>query len=412
MNVLVLNCGSSSVKFQLIETSLERMKTGDEPVLAKGNISKIGSIAALVEYQPTGKPKVKETRQILDHQTAIGSIVNLLVDPQVGVIPGRDHIHAVGHRIVHGGENFSESVIIDENVAATIRDCNILAPLHNPHNLKGYQMAHTTLPNVPHVAVFDTAFHQSMKPYVYLYGLPYVLYQQHKIRRYGFHGTSHRYVYGRCQTLVGPEKAANLKAITTHLGNGCSMAAVHAGKSVDTTMGFTPLEGLLMGTRCGDLDPAVVLHLMGVEDIGVNEVNTLLNKHSGLQGVSGVSNDMREVVEAAKTNPQAEIALNMFCYRIKKYIGAYMASLNGTDAVIFTGGIGENSIEVRKRVCSEMEGLGIVLDENLNHEKNTKEALISAPNSRVQIWIIPTNEEIVIARDTARCVEAAKGKEK
>ena len=406
MNVLVLNCGSSSVKFQLIETGLELMKTGKERVLAKGNLSKIGTIAAQVDYAPTGKPVVKEVQQILDHQTAIGSIVNLLTDAKTGVVPGRDHIHAVGHRIVHGGEHFSDSVVINEDVAGTIRDCNILAPLHNPHNLRGYQMAHLALPNVPHVAVFDTAFHQTMEPYAYLYGLPYVLYQRHAIRRYGFHGTSHRYVSDRLTQLLGAKKDGELKVITMHLGNGCSMAAVRGGKSVDTSMGFTPLEGLLMGTRSGDLDPAVVLHLMGCEELGVNEVNTLLNKHSGLEGLSGVSNDMREIVKAALAgHERAGIALDIFCYRIKKYIGAYMAALNGADAIAFTGGIGENGVEPRRRVCANMEGLGLILDEKRNSEMNSKEALISTDDSPTKIYIIPTNEEIVIARDTVRCVE-------
>jgi len=405
MNVLVLNCGSSSVKFQLAETGPELMDSGEERVLAKGNISKIGSIAAQVDYAPSGKPAVKETVQILDHQTAIGRIINLLVDPEVGVIPSRDHIHAVGHRIVHGGEYFSGSVVIDEEVAAKIRECNALAPLHNPHNLKGFQMAKMALPNVPHAAVFDTAFHQTMQPHAYLYGLPYVLYQRHKIRRYGFHGTSHRYVYGRLEELVQRRAGPELKAITIHLGNGCSMAAVCGGRSVDTTMGFTPLEGLLMGTRSGDLDPAVVLHLMACEDIGINEMNTMLNKHSGLQGVSGVSNDMREILDAVKQgNKRAEAALEMFTYRIKKYIGAYIAALDGADAVAFMGGIGENGIEVRRRTCENLDALGIILDAKANEERNSRETLISAENSSVAVYIVPTNEEIVIARDTARCV--------
>jgi acetate kinase len=268
-------------------------------------------------------------------------------------------------------------------------------------------MAHMALPHAPHVAVFDTAFHQTMAPPVYLYGVPYVLYQRHAIRRYGFHGTSHRYVSARLEALLRERgKQGDLKVITMHLGNGCSMAAVRAGKSVDTTMGFTPLEGLIMGTRSGDLDPAVVMHLMGAEDLGVNEVNTLLNKHSGLYGVSGVSNDMREIIKAAKEGVErAEIALEMFCYRIKKYVGAYLAALNGADAVAFTGGIGENGIEVRKRCCASMEALGLKLDPRRNEELNSREALVSTDDSPVAIYIVPTNEEIVIARDTVRCVE-------
>ncbi len=409
MNVLVLNCGSSSVKFQLVDTDLEKMRLEQERVLAKGNISKIGSIAAQVDYAPTGGPKFQETTQILDHSKAISRIINLLSDPERGVIPDSSHIHAVGHRMVHGGEYFSRSMLIDEGVAAKIRECGILAPLHNPHNLRGYQMASQTLPGLPHVAVFDTAFHQTMEPYVYLYGLPYVLYQRHKIRRYGFHGTSHRFVSDRLMNLTKDKDPESMRMITLHLGNGCSMAAVKGHRSLDTSMGFTPLEGLLMGTRSGDLDPAVVLYLMGAEEIGMTEVNTLLNKHSGLQGVSGVSNDMREVVAAMdEGNERAMIAFKMFCYRIKKYIGAYQATLNGADAIIFTGGIGENGCETRSEICSNMDGLGLKLDEEKNVAHNGRESLISTPDSSVEIWIIPTNEEIVIARDTVRCVEVVE----
>ena len=410
MNVLVLNCGSSSVKFQLVQTGLERMEVGDEPVLAKGGVSKIGTFAAMVEYEPTDGEAFEEPEQILDHQTAISRIISMLTDSEIGVVDGPEDIHAVGHRVVHGGEYFSQSMIIDEEVTARIRECVALAPLHNPHNLRGYQMAHQSLPDIPHVAVFDTAFHQTMEPHVYLYGLPYVLYQRHRIRRYGFHGTSHRYICDQLQVLMADRHTGPLKYITIHLGNGCSMTAVRGGVSLDTSMGFTPLEGLLMGTRSGDLDPAVILHIMAAEEIGLSEANTLLNKHSGLQGVSGVSNDMRELVAAAQGgNERAEIALDMFCYRVKKYIGAYLATLNGAHAVAFTGGIGEHNDEVRKRILTDMDWLGLKFDPVANEERNHTEARISTDDSPVDIWVVPTNEEIVIARDTVRCVEEQKG---
>jgi acetate kinase len=407
MNVLVLNCGSSSVKFQLVETDLERMKAFDEPVLAKGGISKIGLSEAVVDYAPSGREPIQEIEPILDHQTAVSRIIHLLTNAETGVVSGLEGIHAVGHRIVHGGEHFARSAVFDADVAAKIRECVTLAPLHNPHNLRGYQMASQVLPDIPHVAVFDTAFHQTMEPHVYLYGLPYVLYQRHRIRRYGFHGTSHRFICSRLRRLVPDKEREHFKFITIHLGNGCSMAAIQDGCSIDTSMGFTPLEGLLMGTRTGDMDPAVILHLMACEEIGMNEANTLMNKHSGLQGVSGVSNDMRDIVNAAieDNNERAGIALDMFCYRVKKYIGAYIAALNGADAVAFTGGIGENSEEARRRICADMDWLGISLDEERNVSRSGKESLISSDDSRVQVWIVPTNEELVIARDTVRCVE-------
>jgi acetate kinase len=406
MKILVLNCGSSSVKFQLIETSLEDIEKGTEQLLAKGNIEKIGMSSSVISYQPSGKPALKETAVILEHRTAIDRILKLLQDPERGVIHRKEDIDAVGHRVVHGGEKFSGSKIITPEVLKQIEDCIELAPLHNPHNVKGYQIAKQLLPDIPHCAVFDTAFHQSMPPKAYLYGLPYVIYQRHAIRRYGFHGTSHRYLTFRLHKLLDIDRNA-VNAITVHLGNGCSIAAVKDGKSMDTSMGFTPLEGLIMGTRTGDLDPAVILHIMAKEELGLHEANTLMNKHSGLIGISGVSNDMREVVKAANEgNERARWALEVFCYRIQKYIASYMSVVGkNLHGIAFTGGIGENAVQVREMVVQGLEAFDIYLDPAKNNETvGGKEGLISTSNSRYGVYVIPTNEELVIARDTIRAV--------
>lgn len=405
MLILVLNCGSSSVKFQLIRTSLEAIEDGTEQKLAKGNISKIGMTTSSVSFQAEGRPPVKETPVILEHRVAIERVLELLTDPDVGILKEREEIEAVGHRVVHGGEKFSKSTVINEEVREKIVECIELAPLHNPHNVRGFEIAHDLLPDVPHVAVFDTAFHQTMPERAYLYGLPMVIYRRHGIRRYGFHGTSHRYLTWRMEKLLAkPREEFNL--ITCHLGNGCSLAAVKKGESIDTSMGFTPLEGLVMGTRSGDLDPAVILHIMAKEELTLHEANTLLNKHSGLIGVSGVSNDMRELVKEAQRGDQhAQTAIDLFCYRLKKYIASYFGALAGADAIAFTGGIGENAPVVRGKACEGLEALGVEIDPERNENLNGGEGRISTDDSKVAVYVVPTDEELVIARDTVRAIE-------
>ncbi|AFN75158.1 acetate kinase [Melioribacter roseus P3M-2] len=396
MKVLVLNSGSSSIKYQFFDT--------DEKIaLAKGMVERIGMSSAVLTHTPHGKEKIRIVGEILDHSIAIEYVIAVLLSPNHGVIKDKKEIDAVGHRVVHGGETFSGSVLITDQVMNAIKENIELAPLHNPPNIKGINATKEQLPNVPQVAVFDTAFHVQMPPKAFLYGIPYELYRKYKIRRYGFHGTSHRYVSERAAALLN-RPIEELKIITAHLGNGCSMAAVDCGKSVDTTMGFTPLEGLLMGTRSGDMDPSVILYIMGKEGLSISEANTLLNKHSGLIGLSGESSDMREIENAVlEGNKKAKNAFDVFTYRIKKYIGAYAAAMGGLDAVVFTGGIGENSDMVRRDVCANMEFLGIKLDENLN--QNPKgEAVISSEDSEVKVLRIPTNEELVIALDTEKIV--------
>ncbi len=400
MKVLVLNCGSSSVKYQFISTD-------DKKVLAKGLIERIGSSSAILTHQRYDGDTIKITGEILDHDIAIEYVIAVLLSKNHGVIKDKNEIEAVGHRVVHGGEDFSSSVLITDHVIQVLKDNIELAPLHNPPNIKGIVACQKHLPGIPQVGVFDTAFHQKMPPKAYLYGIPYVLYKKYKIRRYGFHGTSHLFVSKRAAELMN-RRYEELKIITCHLGNGCSLAAINGGVSVDTSMGFTPLEGLLMGTRCGDLDPSIPLHVMGKEELTLAEVNTMLNKHSGLMGISGVSNDMREIIKAMNEgNERAKYAFEVFCYRIKKYIGAYIAAMGGIDAVVFTGGIGENSIEVRKEVLSNLEFLGIELDEEKN-KLNEGEREISKNNSKVKVFVIPTNEELVIALDTSKIVNEVR----
>ncbi len=400
MRVLVLNCGSSSVKYQFISTE-------DRLVLAKGLIERIGSSSAILTHQRYDGDTIKITGEILDHDIAIEYVIAVLLSRNHGVIKDKSEIEAVGHRVVHGGEDFSGSVLITDAVIQTLRENIELAPLHNPPNIKGIVACQKHLPGIPQVGVFDTAFHQKMPPKAFLYGIPYLLYKKYKIRRYGFHGTSHLYVSKRAAELMN-KPYESLKIITCHLGNGCSVAAINGGVSIDTSMGFTPLEGLLMGTRCGDIDPSIPLHVMGKEELTLAEVNTMLNKHSGLMGISGVSNDMREIIKSMNEgNERSRYAFEVFCYRIKKYIGAYTAALGGLDAMVFTGGIGENSSEVRKEVLSNMEFLGIEIDENKNiNEKGERK--ISKENSRVQVFVIPTNEELVIALDTSDIVAEMK----
>jgi acetate kinase len=396
MKILVLNSGSSSVKYQFINAK-------DRAVLAKGIIDRIGMSDSVVTHERYDGDKVKISAEVLDHQAAIEYVLAVLLSPNHGVIKDKSEIDAVGHRVVHGGESFSESVLIDEKVMDDIRENIELAPLHNPHNLRGIQAVLKHLPGTPQVAVFDTAFHQGMPPYAFLYGIPYLLYRRYKIRRYGFHGTSHYYVSRRAAELLG-RPIEKLKIITAHLGNGCSMAAVDNGVSVDTSMGFTPLEGLLMGTRSGDLDPSIILHIVGREGLSLAEANTLLNKHSGLLGISGLTSDMREIISERKNgNKQAELAFQVFTYRIKKYIGSYVAAMGGLDAVVFTGGIGENSPDVRAASCTGLEFLGIQIDDEKNNSQN-KEKVISADSSKVKVMALPTDEELVIALDTMRIV--------
>jgi acetate kinase len=405
VKVLVLNCGSSSVKFQLVETGDARAASGGDRALAKGLIENIGG-AAMVRYEPEGRKPTRETEEILEHKLAVERALTLLSRPDVGVIADRREIGAVGHRVVHGGERFQSSVRIDDDVLAGIEECIDLAPLHNPPNIKGYRAARELLPDVPQVAVFDTSFHQSMPAEAYLYGLPYVLYERHGIRRYGFHGTSHRFVSHRLAELLGrrPDDPG-LRLITCHLGNGCSLAAVRGGRSLDTSMGFTPLEGLVMGSRSGDLDPAIVLHVMRKEELGHWEANALLNKHSGLMGLSGVSNDMRVLLKAeAEGHQRAGLAVSVFCYRIKKYIGAYTAVLGGLDGLAFAGGIGENATSVRARSVAGLAELGLAVDPARNQAAQGVEAEISAPGAQTRVFVVPTNEEILIARDTYRIV--------
>ena len=398
MKVLVLNCGSSSVKFQLIDPSRKRP-------LGEGSVERVGSRNALLTYQSHGKSQIKEVLEVPNHDAAIRLALSTLLHPEYGAIANRSEIGAVGHRVVHAGEEFQDSVLIDEDVIETIRGCVKFAPLHNPHNLLGIEVAADLLPDVPQVAVFDTAFHQRMSPAAYTYAIPLSAYRKLGIRRYGFHGTSHRYVAG-----VAAEKLARpieeLRMVTCHLGNGASVAAVAGGTSVDTSMGFTPLEGLVMGTRSGDLDPAIVIYLMDREGLSPEEVNAVLNKKSGLLGLSGVSNDMRELIrEADEGNDDAGLAVDVFCRRVTKYIGAYAAVMGGLDAVVFTGGIGENSPRIRQKICADLGFLGI----EISRAKNSRSAA-SIGAGPTPVLVINTNEELAIAQDTRRIVTDARSR--
>ncbi|MBN1865746.1 acetate kinase [Candidatus Sumerlaeota bacterium] len=404
MKVLVVNCGSSSLKFQLIETDPQRIETGSEAVLAEGIVEKIGQAESTIRYSNHKGGTVKEKPVILEHSAAVEKVIYHLTHAKHGVIEKVEDIEAVGHRMVHGGEKFSASAVITPEVLAKIRECVPLAPLHNPPNILGYEVASQVLPNIPHVAVFDTAFHQSMPDHAYIYALPYSLYERFQIRRYGFHGSSHRYVTSRLEKLTQTPRA-EMNIITVHLGNGCSMAAIAGGRSIDTSMGMTPLEGLVMGTRAGDIDPAIILFLMEAENLELDQANNLLNKHSGLLGLSGLGNDMRELELALDSgDDRARLAIDVFCYRIRKYIGAYVAALGHVHHIAFTAGIGENSVLVRRKCCENLQGLGIDFSHERNEALNRREGLISAEGSRVKVWVVPTNEELIIARDTMRCV--------
>ncbi|WP_052487516.1 acetate/propionate family kinase [Gordoniibacillus kamchatkensis] len=401
MNVLVINAGSSSLKYQLYDMR-------DESVLAKGKVERIGMDTAILTHEPAAKPEVREVSEILEHTAAIRKVLGMLTHPQHGVLERISDIGAVGHRVVHGGETFSGSVIVDEEVKREIRRLFDLAPLHNPAHMLGIQAVEANLPDVPQVVVFDTAFHQTMPARAFLYAIPMVLYRRHKIRRYGFHGTSHAYVSERAAAFLG-KPYDQLKIVTCHIGNGASCTAVLNGKSIDTSMGMTPLEGLMMGTRSGDIDPAVVPYIMAKEELSVGEVSSMLNKHSGLIAISGISSDVREVTEAMEKGDRiAGFAFEMYCYRIRKYIGAYAAAMNGIDALVFTAGVGENSAPVREVVCRELTFLGVELDEERNRTGHGKERLISKDGSKVDVLVIPTNEEWVIARDTYALVSGGQ----
>ena len=404
MKVLVLNCGSSSVKFQLVETDAASAAAGSDRALARGLVENIGG-AAILKYEAAGRGPLRETGEILEHKIAVERCLALLTDPAAGVLRERREIEAVGHRVVHGGERFKTSVLFDDDVLEGIEECFELAPLHNPPNVKGYRAARDLLPGVPQVAVFDTSFHQTMPAVAFLYGLPYVLYQRHGIRRYGFHGTSHRFVSRRLEERLGRRGDAGLRLITCHLGNGCSIAAIRGGRCLDTSMGFTPLEGLLMGSRCGDLDPAVVLHVMAREELAAGELSALLNKHSGLLGLSGLSNDMRTLLAAeSQGNERARLAVDIFCYRLRKYLAAYVGVLGGIDAVAFAGGIGENAPPVRARALQGLAAFGLALDPVRNEAARGVEAEVSPAGAAAGVFVIPTNEELLIARDTFQIV--------
>lgn len=398
MKVLVLNCGSSSIKYQLID-----MKTAI--VLAKGVVEKIGLKGSFLKNERYDGNKVKLEGEILDHQSGIEYILGMMISKERGVIKGLEEIDAVGHRVVHGGETFQGSCYLDDETIKGIEDCSDLAPLHNPANLKGIYAMKNLLPDVPQVGVFDTSFHQTMPDYSFMYALPYSLYKKYGIRRYGFHGTSHSYVSVRACQILNVDYNS-LKIITCHLGNGASITAIRNGKSVDTSMGLTPVEGLIMGTRSGDVDAGVLTLIMEKEEIDYSSLNTLLNKHSGVLGISGISSDMREIETAAmEGDERAGLALKMYNYRVKKYIGAYAAAMGGVDLLIFTGGIGENASETREIICKDLEFIGIQFDRQKNEGVRGKEMIISKESSRVTVMVVPTNEELVIATETLDIVE-------
>lgn len=408
MNVLVLNAGSSSLKFQIISTDLDRIKEDKDQRLCKGELERAGG-EAIITFQAGEGEKRKFTASLRDIPTALDYLVRYIASDQSGVteIKSTADIHAIGHRVVHGGELFSESARIDDKVLKGIEDCIDLAPLHNPGNLQGISAARQIFgKDTPQVAVFDTAFHHTIPDYGYLYAVPYHLYRRHHIRRYGFHGTSHRYVafYYRALRKVTREQT---HIITLHLGNGCSATAIKGGMSIDTSMGMTPLEGLVMGTRSGDLDPAIVNLISSREGLSPSETDALLNTQSGMLGISGLTNDMRDLLAELKDHDdrRVRLAIEIFCYRARKYIGAFLAAMGGADAVVFTGGIGENSPEVRARICEGMEWAGLTIDAANNQQTIGKEGLISTDNSKLQAYAIPTNEELLIARDTVRVIE-------
>lgn len=392
MKVLVINCGSSSLKYQVFDMQ-------NEMVLAKGNVERIGIDGAFLKYRRGDEDTITVEAEIPNHEVAIQLVFDALTNESYGVLKSTAEIEAVGHRVVHAGEKYASSVLIDDDVMAALRECIELAPLHNPPNIVGIEVAQRLMPNVKHVGVFDTAFHQTMPDYAYMYALPYELYEQYRVRRYGFHGTSHKYVAERAAAILG-RPLSELKIITCHLGNGASVTAVDHGKSVDTSMGFTPLEGLIMGTRSGDVDPAVVTFVQDKEGLTSEQVNNMLNKQSGVLGISGVSSDFRSLEEASEEgNKRAALAMEMFAYRVRKYIGAYAAAMGGVDAIVFTAGLGENSSSMRQSICTGLEFLGVKLDAEKNNVRG-KEVDFSAGDAKVRTLLVPTNEELMIARDT------------
>ena len=396
MKVLVINCGSSSLKYQLIDAQTEK-------ALAVGLCERIG-IDGRLNHTPAGGEKVVINKDMPDHEVAVQMVLDELTDEKYGVISDLKEIDAIGHRVVHGGEKFASSVVINDEVMAAIEECNPLAPLHNPANLIGIRACQAIMPGVPNVAVFDTAFHQTMEPTAFMYGLPYECYEKYKVRRYGFHGTSHSFVSKRAIALAGLDPE-NSKVIVCHLGNGASVSAVKNGKSVDTSMGLTPLEGLVMGTRSGDIDPAIIEYLAHAMDKSLEEVMKILNKESGVYGLSGVSSDFRDLEKAAdEGNKKAQLAQDVFGYRVAKYIGAYTAAMNGVDAIAFTAGLGENNGIMREYVCSFLGYLGVEIDKEKNSVRG-EETIVSTPNSKVKFLVDPTNEELAIARETMELVK-------
>ena len=398
MNILVINCGSSSLKYQLIDMN-------GEEVLAKGLVERIGIEGSRIKHDTTGKERVIIEEPMKDHKRALELVLEAIVDEKYGAIKSMDEIGAVGHRVLHGGEDFSSSTIIDDEVMKAIENNIELAPLHNPPNIMGIEACKELMPEVPMVAVFDTAFHQTIPADNYIYALPYELYEKYKIRRYGFHGTSHKYVSQRAAEILGKD-IRDLNIVTAHLGNGSSVTAVEGGKSVDTSMGFTPLEGLAMGTRSGDIDPAIIPFIMEKEGLSFEEVNQMLNKSSGVLGISGISSDFRDLeIAADEGNQRAKLALEVFANRVKKYIAAYAAQMCRIDVLVFTAGIGENSASMRELICDGLECLNIIIDKELNEQASGKEAIISKNIGGVTIMVIPTNEELMIARDTLELVQ-------
>lgn len=407
MNVLVLNSGSSTLKFQLIATDPERIAQNQDLRLCRGQIERIGG-EAIITLQARNAPRQKVAASLRDIAAALDYLVRWIMSEASGISEVRAvaDIHAIGHRVVHGGELFAESIVISDEVVKGIEDCIDLAPLHNPSNLKGIQASRQMFgPKLPQVAVFDTSFHHSIPEHAYLYAVPYHLYRRHHIRRYGFHGTSHRYVAFQYRALRGLTKEQT-HVITLHLGNGCSAAAIRAGCSVDTSMGMTPLEGLVMGTRSGDIDPAIVNFIAVKEGLSAYQVDALLNTQSGLQGISGLTNDMRVLQEELKTrdDPRVRLAIEVFCYRARKYVGAFLAGMGGADAIVFTGGIGENAPDIRARICAGLEWAGLRLDERSNNQMVGVKGQISTADSKLGAFVIPTDEELLIARDTVRCI--------
>ncbi len=397
MKILVINAGSSSLKYQLIDMT-------NETVLAKGLCDRIGIDNSFIKQSRGSEDAVEIKKELKNHKDAIEAVISALTDEKIGVIKNMSEISAVGHRVVHGGEKFNSSAIIDENVMEAVRECIDIAPLHNPPNIIGIEACQAIMPNIPMVAVFDTTFHSSMPEHAYIYALPYEMYEKYKIRRYGFHGTSHKFVAERAAEVLG-KPLSELKIITCHLGNGSSICAVNKGKSVDTSMGFTPLQGVAMGTRSGTIDPEVVTFLMEKEDLTIKGISNLLNKKSGVLGISGVSSDFRDVQAASREgNKRAKLALDIFCYDCKKYIGAYIAIMNGVDAIVFTAGVGENDFNIRQRIVDGLDFFGINIDEEKNKIRG-QEIDISAAGAKVSTLVIPTNEELAIAREALRMLK-------